>query len=56
MQSARMAINGFPSVEESEVAAIENKDYYNRFLTTGALFTMNPFSNVKQSTKNFTSP
>jgi hypothetical protein len=28
----RMAVNGFASVEESEVAAIENEDYYNRFL------------------------
>jgi hypothetical protein len=27
----RMAVNGFASVKESEAAAIENKDYDNRF-------------------------
>jgi hypothetical protein len=43
-----MAVNWFASIKGSEAAAIENKDYDNRFfLTPGALFVMNLFCKGK---------
>jgi len=53
----RMAVNGYSTVNESEAAAIDNKDDNTVFFSTpGVLFITNLSPNGKRSIKKFTSP
>jgi len=52
-----MAVNGYSAIEESEAAAIDNKDDDNGFFSTpGVLFITNLSRKGERSTKTFTSP